>query len=120
MSKVETASDLSFARDVEQSHGLVLVDFWAPWCAPCRFMGPVLDRLADAEAGRVRVVKVNVDENPVTAARFGVHSIPTLTLLADGRELTRITGAVPRSAVDAMIAPHLPESVATEGVPSHG
>jgi len=74
---------------------LVLVDLWAPWCAPCRQVAPVLERLAARYAGRVKVVKVNVDHNPRTAARYDARSIPTLVLVRRGRTLKRIVGAQP-------------------------
>lgn len=73
----------------------MLLDLWAPWCAPCRMVAPVLERLAGRFAGRVKVVKVNVDENPSTSARFDARSIPTLVLLRDGAVVKRIVGAQP-------------------------
>jgi len=72
---------------------------WAPWCGPCRMVGPVVEELAKEMAGRVRVAKLNVDENPATAARFHVQSIPTLLVLKDGREIERIVGAQPKAAI---------------------
>jgi thioredoxin 2 len=86
----------------------VLVDLWAPWCGPCRMVAPVLERLADDYAGRIKVVKVNVDEAPDVQARYGVQGIPTLLILRDGREVDRVVGAVPdvmlRERVDAVLA----------------
>jgi thioredoxin 2 len=92
-------TDESFAREVEQSPLPVLVDFWAAWCGPCRMIAPVLDQLAGELTGRVRVAKLNIDENPKTAARYGVRSIPTLLIFKGGREVDRIVGVQPRQAI---------------------
>jgi thioredoxin 2 len=92
--------DLSAALDTGQ---LVLVDLWAPWCAPCRMVAPVLERLAVRYAGRVKVVKVNVDENPVTAARFDARSIPTLAFVQNGATISRTVGAQPEAALARQI-----------------
>jgi len=92
-SKPLVVTDATFAVDVERAPLPVLVDLWAPWCGPCRMVAPVLEELAGEMAGRLLVAKLNVDENPATAARFGVSSIPTLLLLKAGREIDRIVGA---------------------------
>ncbi|MEP7337805.1 MAG: thioredoxin [Acidobacteriota bacterium] len=89
-------TDASFARDVEQSPLPVFLDFWAGWCGPCLMIGPFVEQLAADVTGRVRVGKLNIDENPVTASRFGVRSIPTMIVFKDGREVDRITGAIPK------------------------
>ncbi|HYR96813.1 MAG TPA: thioredoxin TrxC [Candidatus Binatus sp.] len=94
-----TVTDATFAAEVERSPLPVLVDAWAPWCAPCRMIGPVVDELAAEMAGRVRVAKLNVDENPATAARFNLRSIPTLLMLRGGREVDRIVGAQPKAEI---------------------
>ena len=97
--KPVTITDANFAAEVERSPLPVLLDMWAPWCGPCRMVGPVVEELAKEMAGRVRVAKLNVDENPATAARFNVQSIPTLLVLKNGREVERIVGAQPKAAI---------------------
>ena len=92
-------TDDTFASEVERSAVPVVVDMWAPWCGPCRTMEPVLDELASEMAGRVRFAKLNVDDNPDTAARFSVRSIPTLLVLQGGREIDRIVGAQPKTEI---------------------
>jgi thioredoxin 2 len=100
------ASDESFAREL-QAPVPVLVDFWAPWCGPCHMIAPVLEELAGELAGRLKVVKLNVDENPRTSGRFQVQGIPLLLLFQAGRELERIVGAMPKGALLARLQPHL-------------
>jgi thioredoxin 2 len=97
--KPVNVTDANFAVEVERSPLLVLLDMWAPWCGPCGMVAPVIEELAAEMAGRVRVAKLNVDENPATAARFGVQSIPTLLLLRGGRELDRIVGVQSKAAI---------------------
>jgi thioredoxin 2 len=92
-------TDASFSADVERSPLPVLVDAWAAWCGPCRMIAPVIDELAAEMAGRIRVAKLNVDENPATAARFGLQSIPTLLVFKGGREVDRIVGVQPKSEI---------------------
>jgi thioredoxin 2 len=94
-----TVTDATFPADVERSPLPVLVDAWAPWCGPCRVIAPVIDELAAEMAGRVRVAKLNVDENPVTAARFNLRSIPTLLVMKGGREVDRIVGVQPKAEI---------------------
>jgi len=92
-------TDATFSEVVERSPLPVLVDLWAPWCGPCRMIAPIVDDLAVELAGRVRVAKVNVDENPVTSDRFEVRSIPALLILKGGREVDRIVGAQPKAEI---------------------
>jgi thioredoxin 2 len=98
-------TDESFSADVERSPLPVLVDAWAAWCGPCRMIAPVIDELAAEMAGRVRVVKLNVDENPATAARFDLRSIPTLLVFKGGREVDRIVGVQPKSEISRRLEP---------------
>lgn len=85
----------------------VVVDLWAPWCGPCRFVGPILEELSREYAGRVKIVKVNVDDNPQTARRFEAFSIPTMVVLRDGQPVDRFVGALPKPQLVARLAPHL-------------
>ena len=94
-----TVTDATFSAEVERSPLPVLLDMWAPWCGPCLMMAPVLDQLAAEMAGRVRVAKLNVDENPLTAGRFNARSIPTLLVIKAGREIDRIVGLQPKSEI---------------------
>lgn len=87
-----TVTDATFITEVERSPLPVLLDMWAPWCGPCRIIAPVIEELALEMAGKVRVAKLNIDENPATAARFNVRSIPTLLVFKGGQEIDRIVG----------------------------
>ena len=97
--KPVTVTDATFTTEVEQSQLPVLLDMWAPWCAPCRMIAPVVEELATELGGRVRVGKLNVDENPATAARFDVRSIPALLIMRAGREIDRIVGVQPKPEI---------------------
>jgi thioredoxin 2 len=94
-----TVTDATFAAEIERSPVPALVDMWAPWCGPCRVVAPIVDELAVQMAGRVRVAKLNVDENPVTAQRFNIRGIPALLILKAGREIDRIVGVQPKSEI---------------------
>jgi thioredoxin 1 len=106
-----------WSSEVEQSSLPVLVDFWAPWCAPCRAIGPTIEALAAEFAGRVKVGKVNVDEQPELAERFGVSSIPTLIVMSGGRVVEQRVGALPKPALASLLAQHAAASV-TAATPS--
>jgi len=99
---VATAAD--FDRLVSRASVPVLVDYWAPWCGPCRVVAPELQKVAARQAGRALVVKVNTDEVPELGERFGIRSIPTLALFAGGREVSRTTGARPANEIEAFIS----------------
>ena len=93
----------NFTTDVTQSDVPVLVDFWAPWCGPCRMVSPVIDELATERAGSLRVGKVNVDENQALAVQYGIQSIPAFVLFKNGEIVDRMLGAMPKGAFQAFI-----------------
>jgi thioredoxin 2 len=97
-------SDETFQGDVLGAPGLVLVDCWAPWCGPCRMVGPIMDQLARESNGRYRITKLNVDENPRTAAQYQIQSIPTMLMFKDGKLIDRIIGAQPKQAIADRLA----------------
>lgn len=96
-------TDDSFAADVLKSDTPVLVDFWAEWCGPCRTIAPALEEISDELAGRLKVVKVNIDEDPDWASKFGVRSIPTLLLFKGGEKVAEKLGAAPKSALKSWV-----------------
>jgi thioredoxin 1 len=100
---VLTFIDNNFDADVLQSEIPVLVDFWATWCAPCKAIAPVIDTIADEYEGKVKVGKVNVDDNPATPAKYGVRGIPTVILFKEGKVVDQVVGAVPKAQLDALI-----------------
>lgn len=96
-------TDASYQQEVIESETPVLVDFWAPWCGPCRIIGPIVEQLADEYAGRLKVAKLNTDENRATPGSLGIRGIPTLILYAGGREVERIVGVRPKADLVAKI-----------------
>lgn len=102
-----TLTDASFKKEVLESQTPVLVDFWAPWCGPCRMVAPIVEELGREYAGRLKVGKLNVDDNPEVARAYGIMSIPTLMLFKGGQVAERIVGALPRPMLEKAIQPHL-------------
>ena len=99
-------TDDSFQREVLSARGAVLVDCWAPWCGPCRMVGPIMDQLAAESNGRYRIAKLNVDENPQTAAQFQILSIPTMLIFKDGKLVDKLIGAQPKQSIAARLQAH--------------
>ena len=101
--KIVNVTDASFENDVLKSTQPVLIDFWATWCGPCRAIAPVVEQLAGEYAGKVKVVKVNIDENPKTPTQYDVRSIPTLLMFKDGKVVGQIVGAVPKPKIEELV-----------------
>jgi thioredoxin 1 len=110
---VNNISEGDFEKNVLQSSQPVLVDFWAEWCGPCRMLGPTVEAVAKQYAGSATVVKLNVDESPGVAARYGVRGIPTLILFKGGQEAERVVGAVPKETISRLIDKHVEGRVAS-------
>ncbi len=107
MQNVTAVTDATFESDVLKADAPVLVDFWAPWCGPCRMVGPILEKVAELYAGKVRVVKLNVDENQATSMKYGIRSIPTVALFQGGEVVDGVLGAAPLPFFTEMLDKHL-------------
>lgn len=107
MSKALEITSQDFQQEVINSEIPVLVDFWAPWCGPCKMLGPIIDQLVDEYQGRVKIVKVNVDENSEVAGEYGIMSIPTLILFKNGEEVETISGFMPKNKLMEKIDPKI-------------
>jgi thioredoxin 1 len=107
MSKPQVVSDQNFESEVIKSDTPVLVDFWATWCGPCRMVAPVLEEIGTEQGEKIKIAKLDVDANPITAGRFGVRSIPTMILFKNGREAQRVVGYMPKEKLLQQIQPHI-------------
>ncbi|TFG37072.1 MAG: thioredoxin [Candidatus Aminicenantes bacterium] len=103
MSKTVAGTDANFEAEVLKSDLLVLVDFWAPWCGPCRLVGPILEELADENADKLKVVKVNVDENSAVSQRYGIRGIPTMMFFKGGKQVDMTVGAAMKDSIQEKI-----------------
>jgi thioredoxin 1 len=100
---VDKVTDATFDQDVLKASGPVVVDFWAEWCGPCKMISPALEEISNSLNGKVKIVKLNVDENPATTTKYGIMSIPTLMLFKDGQLASRQIGAAPRQKLEQWI-----------------
>ncbi len=107
MSSANPVTDATFKDEVLDSDLPVLVDFWAPWCGPCRMVAPVVDEISQQYAGRIKVVKMNTDENPEVASTYGIRSIPTLMVFKGGTRVDMVVGAVPKTTLATTLERHL-------------
>jgi thioredoxin 1 len=107
MSAATNVTDSSFKEDVLDSEVPVLVDFWAPWCGPCRMVAPIVEEIAAQYEGKIKVVKVNTDENPQIASQYGIRSIPTLMIFKDGQKVDMVVGAVPKTTLSNTLEKYL-------------
>jgi thioredoxin 1 len=103
-------TDANFATEVEAGDGVTVVDFWAPWCGPCRMVAPVIEQLAGEYEGRVRFGKLNVDDNVQTASRYGIRSIPTVAIFKNGEPVDGVVGAAPKAHLERAILKHVDDA----------
>ncbi len=101
---VKIATDANFVSEVLGSNLPAVVDFWAEWCGPCRAIGPLVEQIAEEHQGKIKVFKMNVDENPNTPAQYGVRGIPTLILVKNGKVIDQLVGAVPKPSLDQFVS----------------
>ena len=107
MSSAPSVTDSSFDKEVLQSDLPVLVDFWAPWCGPCRMVAPVVEEISKDFEGKIKVFKLNTDENPNVASQYGIRSIPTLMIFKGGQKVHTVVGAVPKSTLASTLSKYL-------------
>jgi len=107
MSSADPVTDATFKEEVIESDVPVLVDFWAPWCGPCRMVAPVVDEISEQYKGQVKVVKINTDENPNVASQYGIRSIPTLMVFKGGQRVDMVVGAVPKTTLASTLDKYL-------------
>ncbi|MBS9387654.1 MAG: thioredoxin [Dolichospermum sp. WA123] len=103
MSSITNVTEATFKQEVLESTTPVLVDFWAPWCSPCKMLTPVVEEVAAEYEGQVKVVKLNTDQNPTVASHYGIRSIPTLMVFKGGRQVKTVVGAVPKTTLSATL-----------------
>jgi len=107
MSSAAQVTDATFKEEVIESDVPVLVDFWAPWCGPCRMVAPVVDEISEQYQGQIKVVKINTDENPNVASQYGIRSIPTLMIFKGGQKVDMVVGAVPKTTLASTLDKYL-------------